>query len=181
MADHDPHSASPGHGDSHGGDSQGSDPHDHDAGHAHGGSIKTYIAVFIALCVLTTASFMTWTPLWQSFVSDNKHVAWVFMMAISCTKAMLVIMFFMHLKYEANWKYVLTFPAAFMSVFLALMLVPDIGMRFWHYSRDRLFYSAIPTAKGAHPSPAQHPKQGEHTVPAAAPSGAETPHQGKEH
>ncbi len=33
------------------------------------------------------------------------------MMAVSCTKAMLVILFFMHVKYEANWKYVLTIPA----------------------------------------------------------------------
>ena len=32
------------------------------------------------------------------------------MMAVSCTKAMLVILFFMHVKYEANWKYVLTIP-----------------------------------------------------------------------
>ena len=52
-----------------------------------------------------------------------------FMMAVSCTKAMLVILFFMHVKYEANWKYVLTIPAAIMSIFLMLMLVPDVGMR----------------------------------------------------
>ena len=51
------------------------------------------------------------------------------MMAISCTKAMLVIMFFMHLLWEANWKWVLTIPATFMSIFLMLMLVPDIGWR----------------------------------------------------
>ena len=35
-----------------------------------------------------------------------------FMMAVSCTKAMLVIMFFMHLLWEANWKWVLTIPAS---------------------------------------------------------------------
>ena len=48
-----------------------------------------------------------------------------FMMAVSCTKAMLVILFFMHVKYEANWKYVLTIPAAIMSIFLML----DAGAR----------------------------------------------------
>ena len=31
---------------------------------------------------------------------------------------MLVIMFFMHLMWEANWKYVLTIPASMMSIFL---------------------------------------------------------------
>ena len=38
----------------------------------------------------------------------------------SCTKAMLVMLFFMHVKYEANWKYVLTIPAGCMAIFLDL-------------------------------------------------------------
>ena len=46
---------------------------------------------------------------------------------------MLVITFFMHMYWEANWKYVLTIPAAMMSVFLICMLVPDIGYRTRHY------------------------------------------------
>ena len=40
------------------------------------------------------------------------------------------MLFFMHLIWEANWKYVLTFPAALMCVFLVLMLVPDVGLIF---------------------------------------------------
>ena len=44
-------------------------------------------------------------------VPRQPQVGWAFMMAVSCTKAMLVILFFMHVKYEANWKYVLTIPA----------------------------------------------------------------------
>ena len=51
------------------------------------------------------------------------------MMAVSCTKALLVVLFFMHVKYEANWKYVLTIPASLMAVFLVLALVPDVGAR----------------------------------------------------
>jgi cytochrome c oxidase subunit 4 len=35
----------------------------------------------------------------------------------------------MHVKYEANRKYVLTIPASIMSVFLVLALVPDVGLR----------------------------------------------------
>jgi len=149
MSDH-AHGANTGHG----------SPHDPDHGgqadHAHGGSIKTYMAVFIALCVLTTGSFMTWTNWWHAIFQDSKHVGWAFMMAISCTKALLVILFFMHLKYEANWKYVLTIPAGFMSIFLALMLVPDIGMRFWHYSRDRLEFTALPASAEGHGGHAPH-------------------------
>jgi cytochrome c oxidase subunit IV len=102
------------------------------------------------------------------------------MMAVSCTKAMLVIMFFMHLLWEANWKWVLTIPASCMSIFLLLMLIPDVGMRqnngwAW-YSRDRWLYTADPPTlqlvdvraldkeEAAHDHP--HP-------PAPAPDGAQ--------
>ncbi|MDH3718031.1 MAG: cytochrome C oxidase subunit IV family protein [Planctomycetota bacterium] len=116
-----------------------------DAEHEQHGSIGTYLAVFVALCILTGASFFTYSSYWP--FSD--HVAWAFMMAISCTKAMLVILFFMHLKYEANWKYVLTVPATFMSLFLVLMLVPDVGLRMRRASEERLRYMAVPQVTDA--------------------------------
>ena len=92
--------------------------------------------MFVALCVLTLCSFFTYFEFWPFMCRSTP--AWAFMMAVSCTKAMLVIMFFMHLMWEANWKWVLTIPATFMSIFLMLMLVPDIGWRqnngYAHYS-----------------------------------------------
>ena len=96
--------------------------------------------VFAVLCVLTTASFLTYSDWWSNHFNDQ--VGWAFMMAVSCTKALLVILFFMHLKWEANWKYVLTFPAGMMSLFLMLMLVPDVGMRMSHYTEERLEHAA---------------------------------------
>src|ERR1700736_880825 len=113
------------------------DPHaDHSAheSHAHGG-IPQYMYVFLALCVLALMSFWTYAdfPVRWPF-HDQPAVGRAFMMAVSCTKAMLVILFFMHVKYEANWKYVLMIPAAMMSVFLTLMLVPDVGLRMHWYS-----------------------------------------------
>jgi cytochrome c oxidase subunit 4 len=120
---------------------------EHAAHDDHG--IKKYIYVFLALCVLTGASFFTYSSYWPFHATPQ--IGWAFMMAVSCTKAMLVILFFMHVKYEANWKYVLTIPCAFMSVFLVLMLVPDIGMRGRWVSEERLLYSAEPrsTAHGS--------------------------------
>ena len=112
---------------------------------SHGG-IGKYLVVFVALCALTMCSFLTYFDFWRDNVSTQASRA--LMMAVSCTKAMLVIMFFMHLLWEANWKWVLTIPATFMSIFLMLMLVPDIGWRqnngFAHYSRERLLYAADP-------------------------------------
>ena len=120
-------------------------PHDHAAAHddhAHGG-IGKYIAVFIALCFLTTMSFLTNSPAWPW--RDQPQVGWAFMMAVSCTKAMLVVLFFMHVWWEANWKYVLTIPAAMMALFLVIMLVPDVGLRNRMVSQERAIHMARPS------------------------------------
>jgi cytochrome c oxidase subunit IV len=132
------------------------DPHAHDAGshsshddHADHGGVGKYLVVFLILCLLTLASFLTYFDFWRN--SMPVEVSRAVMMAVSCTKAMLVVLFFMHLKWEANWKWVLTVPATFMSVFLLLMLVPDIGWRqntgFARYSYERRLYAADPPEK----------------------------------
>ncbi|RLT02164.1 MAG: hypothetical protein DWI23_07700 [Planctomycetota bacterium] len=110
--------------------------------HSHGG-VGKYLLVFVALCFLTTMSFLTFTSYWPW--RNEPHVGWAFMMAVSCTKAMLVVLFFMHVFWEANWKYVLTIPAAMMAIFLALMLVPDIGLRNRMVSQERALYMARPS------------------------------------
>ncbi|MCO6456128.1 MAG: cytochrome C oxidase subunit IV family protein [Pirellulaceae bacterium] len=139
--------------------SHGNDSHGHGAGeHGHGG-VGKYILVFLALCVLTSASFFTVSPLWP--FHDTPAVGWTFMMAVSCTKAMLVISFFMHLIWEANWKYVLTIPASIMSIFLVLMLVPDVGERTLHYSSSRWLHAAQPRAAAAHGDHGDHESHGD--------------------
>ena len=130
--------------------------------HAHDdhGGIGKYLAVFAVLCVLTGASFFTYSDIWP--FKETPAVGWAFMMAVSCTKAMLVILFFMHLLWEANWKYVLTIPASFMSLFLLVMLVPDVGLRMRHATRERLLHTAVPVAEEQHEIGEQHdPHQAE--------------------
>jgi len=105
----------------------------------HGG-IMQYMAVFAALCFLTTMSFLTYSSYWPW--RDEPQVGWAFMMAVSCTKALLVVLFFMHVLWEANWKYVLTIPAAMMAIFLAIMLIPDIGLRNRMVSQERGLHMA---------------------------------------
>lgn len=135
--------------------------------HAEHGGLGKYVAVFVMLCILTSASFFTYSSYWP--FKDTPQVGWAFMMAVSCTKALLVILFFMHLLWEANWKYVLTIPASFMSLFLILMLVPDIGWRmnngFASYSEERLQHAAVPQtvrgdARAEHAQP--HGSRGAH-------------------
>jgi len=162
MSDHD-HA---GHGHSandhsHGSHGAGHDSHDHGD---HGG-IGKYVQIFLILCVLTGASFFTYSDLWP--FHDHPSVGWAFMMAVSCTKALLVMLFFMHLKWEADWKYVLTIPASVMSVFLVLALVPDIGRRvngIYPYSGERLEYVATDADVNAlvHETDAIYKKDGAH-------------------
>jgi cytochrome c oxidase subunit 4 len=121
---------------------------DHGGEHdEHQGGVRLYVMVAIALVVLTSFSYATQLPLWSSIFGDSLAIKRVWMMAVSCTKAMLVILYFMHLKWEANWKWVLTVPASLMSVLLVLALIPDVALRYmdtWHSgpSRQRLTYAA---------------------------------------
>jgi cytochrome c oxidase subunit 4 len=133
MAEHHPFDPrSPGHG-------YEAAASDHDHGHA---GVGKYVLVFIALCVLTAFSFAVGNS--ESLRHNSPGTMWATMMAISCMKAMLVILFFMHMLWEANWKYVLTIPASMMSIFLLLMLVPDIGRRTDRYAEERWLYAAEP-------------------------------------
>jgi cytochrome c oxidase subunit 4 len=101
----------------------------------HNAHVAKYLKVFGALCVLTMASFFTYSDFWP--FRDTPAVGWAFMLAVSSCKALLVMLFFMHLKYEAAWKYVLTVPATIMAIFLLIALVPDIGWRFKTISGGR--------------------------------------------
>ena len=117
----------------------------HEAGH---GGVGKYIAVFFALCGLTAISVFVGSFM-PGLRRDAPGIMWGAMMAVSCAKASLVILFFMHLKWEANWKYVLTVPASIMSLFLMLMLIPDIGLRTRWYSEERQLYAPV-ADKGGH-------------------------------
>lgn len=136
---------------------QSHDVRGHDSGHAHSHTGQ-YFAVFLALCFLSALSFLTYTDFWrQRFPVEAGRT---FMMAVSCTKAMLVILFFMHVKSEANWKYVLTIPPAIMAMFLMLALVPDIGLRGRKLAPERKAHMAA-EASAATPSASEESDNGE--------------------
>src|SRR5437763_5505437 len=117
-----------------------------DQEHGHAG-VGKYVMVFLALLVLTLISFAVgnYPPLRH----NAPGAMWAMMMAVSCCKALLVILFFMHILWEANWKYVLTIPASMMSIFLLLMLIPDIGRRTVKYSEERWEYAPLPEPEKA--------------------------------
>jgi len=156
------------------------DIHEH---HAPGGLMK-YLTVFVALCVLTAISYAVGNS--QSLRENSPVVMWAMMMAVSCAKAMLVILFFMHMLWEANWKYVLTIPASLMSMFLLLMLIPDIGRRVDKYAEERWFQAPIPQVHSVHQdaahdyAPAAGASHDDHAHPAGADHGQPAPAAGKD-
>jgi cytochrome c oxidase subunit 4 len=103
--------------------------------HPHVVGKQVFLAVFFALTLLTGASFVIGN--YGLSMGLSKQVTWVAMMAVSCAKAGLVICCFMHLWWEANWKWVLTIPTSIMAVFLVIMLIPDIGCRTSKYTSER--------------------------------------------
>lgn len=140
MAHQDDH-ATPDHAAAHGMHGTGApsaEPHGA-PGEEHHGGMRQYFAVFLALLVLTVISFgVGSSPLMTQTPSLGRLV----MVTVSCAKALLVLLFFMHLLWEANWKYILTIPAGMMSIFLVIMLTPDVGYRVRHYSEQRWLHAA---------------------------------------
>lgn len=100
---------------------------EHDVSHEqHDSHAATYFMVFLALCVFTA----------MSVVADivhlaDKNVLRVIVLAIATAKALCVMMFFMHLKFERAWKYLLLVPTLILASALPFALMPDVGMHYY--------------------------------------------------
>ncbi|MFM7921936.1 MAG: cytochrome C oxidase subunit IV family protein [Planctomycetaceae bacterium] len=84
-----------------------------------------YLAVFFVLCGCTGLSVLF------DVLSMSKGVTMVLVLAVACAKAMSVMMYFMHLKFEGNWKYVLLAPTTILAIGLPIALFPDIGRSYY--------------------------------------------------
>lgn len=102
--------------------------HDHHDGHAHGGSVQAYIAVFIALCVLTAVSFVANTMVHNGTITATTSFAII--LGVACVKATLVALIFMHVKWDWSKLYFMILPSFILAPFLVLALLPDIVL-YW--------------------------------------------------
>lgn len=121
----------------------------------HGGHHVNYFIIFIALCVLTALSV-----LFDVLSIDNRIVLIVLVLAVAVAKASCVMMFFMHLKFEGNWKYVLLGPTAILAIGLPLALLPDIGVPYYYDRAPQKLEAA-----------AHHDSTATHDAGAEAPAG----------
>jgi cytochrome c oxidase subunit 4 len=92
---------------------------EHDTHHVN------YLLIFGILCGFTATSAAL------DVIDLPYGVLVVGVLAVSVAKAMCVLMFFMHLKFEGNWKYVILLPTTILGIGLPLALLPDIGIHYY--------------------------------------------------
>jgi cytochrome c oxidase subunit 4 len=92
--------------------------HHAEAGHS---SESDYMKIFFALAILTALE------LGCTLLPVAKIAFILLLMILAVTKAGLVGAYFMHLKFEGLWKYVLLVPPALLAVVLIFALMPDVG------------------------------------------------------
>lgn len=118
------------------------DTHAHDDGHGSHPHIN-YLGIFIALCVCTLISVAF------DALPVTKGVIAVLVLAVAVAKAQFVMRYFMHLKFEGLWKYVLLLPTAILACGLPLALAPDIALHY--YTPEHSLYGEDKPAADSHP------------------------------
>ena len=88
-----------------------------------------YLMVFVALCVCTLISVAT-----DLIDFRSRTVLAIVVLAVAVAKALFVMGYFMHLKFEGRWKFVLLAPTLILAVGLPLALLPDIGMHYYNWT-----------------------------------------------
>ncbi|GIX03501.1 MAG: hypothetical protein KatS3mg113_0507 [Planctomycetaceae bacterium] len=99
----------------------------------HESHLKTYGAVFLALCVFTGLSILA-----DVLRFSNHKVTVALVMSVAVAKALCVMLYFMHLKFERAWKYLLLAPTIILAIAIPLALASDIGMHYYTPSAPQI-------------------------------------------
>jgi cytochrome c oxidase subunit 4 len=83
-----------------------------------------YLKVWAGLAILTAVEYF-----YALFFKDHFALLVAGLLTLAIVKASMVGWYFMHLKFEKPWVYILIVPALAMAVFLTTALVPDQAMR----------------------------------------------------
>ncbi|WP_165222822.1 cytochrome C oxidase subunit IV family protein [Aquisphaera insulae] len=83
-----------------------------------------YFRVWLALAVLTFVEYV-----YAMIVKDHFALLLLGLLSMALVKAGLVGWYFMHLKFEKKWVYLMIIPACVLAVFLTIMLCPDVALK----------------------------------------------------
>lgn len=94
---------------------------EHDSHHVN------YTAIFGVLCVLTVLSIVA--DLTKSRLGAVALASVV--MGVAVFKATCVLLYFMHIRFEGPWKYILLAPTTVLAMALPFTLAPDISFHYY--------------------------------------------------
>lgn len=92
----------------------------------HSAHHVNYFLIFGFLCVCTALSVV-----FDVLHLNNKILLITLVLGVAVAKALFVMLFFMHLKFEGNWKFVLLAPTIILAMGIPLALLPDIGVHYY--------------------------------------------------
>lgn len=106
-------------------------------------SYVKYSTIFYALCVCTVLSiiFDILDLKEKDVVGIKGFILLAFLvLAVACAKALFVMIYFMHLKFEGKWKYVLLSPTIILAMGLTIAMTPDIGIHYYTNESPQIDY-----------------------------------------
>ena len=132
------------------------DHHHGAAGDAHAHPHVNYFLIFIALCICTAVSV-------AFDVFEMPKALLVFgVLAVACAKALFVMTYFMHLKFEGPWKFIILAPTAILAVGLIVALAPDMALHYYQNDAPQVHTPAAPVDLSAEPVDEHAPGHGGH-------------------
>jgi cytochrome c oxidase subunit 4 len=96
-----------------------------------------YWMIFVALCLLTGVSWLADKMGDWNLLHKGTLLTFI-VLAVACAKAMFVMLYFMHLKFEGKWKFVLLAPTMVLAMAIPAALMPDIGSHYYDYEVPQL-------------------------------------------
>ena len=125
--------------------------------HSHG---KIYFVVFCVLCGFTLLSILA------DLVHIPSKIALAgIVLAVATCKALCVMLYFMHLKFERAWKYLLLAPTFILAFTIPFALAPDVGMHYYTVDSPQIHEHEAQQANGGghgHGSEHSPEKSGHH-------------------
>lgn len=83
-----------------------------------------YRKVFLVLLALTLLEY-----LYFRLMAGGVALLVIGLLCLATIKALLIALYFMHVKFEGKWVLLLIIPTTILAVVLVLGLIPDIGMQ----------------------------------------------------
>jgi cytochrome c oxidase subunit 4 len=115
--------------------------------HAHGDAHHVnYTAIFGVLCICTLLSIAF--DLAKSVLTREMLI--VLVLGVATCKATFVLLYFMHIKFEGGWKYVLLAPTMVLACCVPFALAPDISFHYYKVIVAQSYVVPTEHGEGAH-------------------------------